>query len=305
MEEYPKDLMELEQAFASEEQCRAYLFGMKWPDGFVCPYCRKEGGWNTKELKIRCKHCRKTTSILAGTLFQDTHKPLVLWFRAIWHITSQKNGASALGLQRVLGLGSYHTAWVWLHKLRRAMVSPERNKLSGIIEIDETYIGSPEHDGKRGRGAGNKVLTVIAVELIDNHMGRVRMSIIESASSEHLHAFIEKAIEHGSTLVTDGWNGYNGIESKGYVRIIQQVKQSDEDTTSLPHAHIIISLLKRWLLGTLQGAWEKEYLAYYLDEYTFRFNRRNSKTRGHLFYRLLENAVLLDPVPLKAIRNHA
>lgn len=304
MKEYPKTLIELEKEFATEEQCRAYLFDLRWPNGFVCPYCGVSGGWHTKELKIKCQHCRRTPSVIAGTIFQDTHKPLVLWFRAIWHVTSQKNGASALGLQRVLGLGSYHTAWGWLHKLRRAMVSPNRDRLSGIIEIDETYIAASEHGGKRGRGTENKALVVLAVEIKDNCMGRVRMKMIQSASSEQLHAFIAEAIEPGSTLITDGWDGYNGIQSKGYCRNIQQSGKKDGDANALPHIHIIISLLKRWLLGTLQGAWNQDYLAYYLDEYTFRFNRRNSKSRGLLFYRLMENAIRVDPVPVYVIRSH-
>jgi len=302
MKEYPVNLMEFEKEFSTEEQCRAYLFGLRWPNGFVCPYCGGEKGWQTGEMKIKCQRCRRSTSVIAGTIFQDTHKPLTLWFRAIWYVTSQKNGASAMGLQRILGLGSYHTAWTWLHKLRRAMVRPGRDKLSGRVEVDETYIGAPEKDGKRGRGTSNKALTVIAVEVVDQKPGRVRMAIINSASSEELHAFIEETVEKGSTIVTDTWRGYNGIEAKGYTREIQPVPRLEGEEKSLPHVHIVISLLRRWLLGTLQGAWSKEYFAYYLDEFTFRFNRRNANSRGLLFYRLLQNAVQLEPVTIRDIQ---
>lgn len=162
------DLMEFEQVFRTEDQCRAYLFDLRWPNGFDCPHCGGSEYWQTAERKIKCQSCRKTTTVIVGTIFQDTHKPLTLWFRAIWYVTSQKNGASAIGLQRILGLGSYHTAWTWLHKLRRAMVCPGRDKLSGYVEVDEAYIGAPEQHGKRGRGTDNKALTVFAVEVNDH-----------------------------------------------------------------------------------------------------------------------------------------
>ena len=218
-------------------------------------------------------------------------------------MTSQKNGASAMGLQRILGLGSYHTAWTWLHKLRRAMVRPGRDKLSGTVEVDEAYIGAPEHGGKRGRGTENKAPTVFAVEINDNKIGRIRVGIVDSASAEDLHPFIEESIEKGSVIVTDGWSGYSGIEVKGYTRVIEQADKQADDTKVLPHVHVVVSLLKRWLLGTLQGAWSRDYFAYYLDEFTFRFNRRNSKSRGMLFYRLLQNAVQVDPVTKRDIQS--
>ena len=296
------NLMEFEKEFSTEEQCQEYLFRLRWPDGFVCPYCGGDKAWHTGEMKLKCQSCKRSTSVKAGTIFQDTHKPLTLWFRAIWYVTSQKNGASAMGLQRILGLGSYNTAWTWLHKLRRAMVRPDRDKLQGRVEVDETMIGAPETDGKRGRGTSNKALTVIAVEVVGRKLGRIRMNNVESASASDLHMFIENSIEKGSTIITDGWSGYSGIEMKGYMREIHIANKQTGDDTVLPHVHIVASLLKRWLLGTLQGAWSKEYFAYYLDEFTFRFNRRNSKSRGMLFYRLLQNAVQIEPVTRHDIR---
>lgn len=287
------NILELEENFKTEEQCRDYLFELRWPEGFVCPRCKYPDCWQINEQKYKCRGCGYQTTVIAGTIFQGTHKPLALWFRAIWYVTSQKNGASALGIQRVLGLGSYRTAWTWLHKLRRAMVRPGRDKVGGNVEVDEAYIGGVEENGKRGRGTENKVLVAIAAEVNDGKLGRIRMKVIQDASSASLHRFIEDVVNKGSTVVTDGWGGYSGIETKGYTRTIKTQKGSTEKM--LPHVHTVVSLLKRWLLGTLQGACSEEHMAYYLDEFTFRFNRRKSKSRGLLFYRLLQNAVQIEP----------
>ena len=159
MEDYPENQLEFADRFSSEEACRTYLFSMRWPYGFKCPQCGNANTWPTSRHEYRCKECNLQTSVTAGTIFHKTRKPLRLWFLAMWNVTSQKYGANALGLQRVLGLGSYHTAWEWLHKLRRAMVRPEREKLSGLVEVDETYIGGAK-TGKRGRGATGKALVV-------------------------------------------------------------------------------------------------------------------------------------------------
>lgn len=289
------DLMEFEKEFSTEEQCLAYLLKLRWPNGFVCPRCGVIGkAWPIGDTRYKCASCRFMTTVIAGTIFQGTRKPLTLWFRAIWYITSQKHGTSALGLQKVLGLGSYETAWTWLHKIRRAMIRPGRDKLQGKIEVDEAYIGSPGEGGKRGRGAENKVLVAVAVEINEGIIGRSRMSVISSASSENLHLFVENTVESGSTIVTDGWSGYNGLSDIGYGQEIRK-RKSEDDESLLPHVHTVISLLKRWLLGTLQGSCSKEHFGYYLDEYCFRFNRRKSKSRGMLFYRLLQNAVQLQP----------
>jgi len=228
-------------------------------------------------------------------MFHDTRKPLKDWFVAIWWVTTQKYGASAQGLQQILGLKSYQTAWTWLHKIRAVMVSPQRIKLSGVVEVDETYIGGDEIGGKRGRGAGNKVLVCVAVELKGKKPGRARISLIADASKESLHGFICTNIATGSKLITDDWSGYHGIESSGYDREVHVQSKSKSDDELLPHVHLVVSLVKRWLLGTHQGAVEKKHLQAYLDEYVFRFNRRTSAKRGLLFYRLLENAMTVSP----------
>lgn len=302
MIDYPMDLVEFEKEFQTESQCRAYIIRLRYRNGkFTCPLCGSTKSYPVKETFYECAQCGHQESILSGTLFQDTHKPLRLWFRAIWYITSQKNGTSALGLQRILGLGTYKTAWLWLHKLRRAMARPGRDKLSGRVEVDEAYIGGPERGGKRGRGVEKKVLAAIAVETDEGKVGRMRIAVIPDLTSVTLHGFIENTVEKGSVIVTDGWRSYNGISGKGYSH---EVITAGEQEAMLPHVHTIISLIKRWIMGTLQGSCSKEYLAYYFDEFTFRFNRRKSKSRGLLFYRLLENAVQLEPVTREMIVSH-
>lgn len=227
-----------------------------------------------------------------------------MWFRAMWYVTSQKNGASALGLQRVLGLGSYETAWTWLHKLRRAMVRPERERLGGWVEVDETVVGGLEA-GVAGRQTLTKELVAIAAEVDGPGIGRIRMRRIADASAASLHAFIGDSIEPGSTVHTDGWQGYAGLEGKGYDHEVSKVRgRRKEASRLLPRVHRVASLLKRWLLGTHQGAVAPQHLPYYLDEFTFRFNRRKSKSRGKLFYRLMQQAVRTAPVPYDSLVQH-
>jgi hypothetical protein len=204
MEEYPRNVMDLEKQFSTEEACRNYLFRLRWPDGFVCPRCQTRGNWNTTRDRLTCCQCQHQTTVTAGTIFHDTHKPLMMWFRAVWHITSQKNGASAISLQNELGLGSYSTAWTWLHKLRRAMVRPGRDRLSGAVEVDETYWGS-EEEGMIGRQTEAKDLIAVAVECTDGKTGRIRMKRIPKASRNILHGFIAEMIEPNSVIYTDGW----------------------------------------------------------------------------------------------------
>jgi transposase-like protein len=239
-------------------------------------------------------------SVTAGTIFQDTRKPLRLWFRAIWHITSQKHGVSALGLQRVLGLTRYETVWIWLHKLRTAMVRPGRDCLGGLVEVDETYIGGEKH-GKRGRGAAGKTLVVVAVEDKSNHLGRIRLRRVANASGASLVPVVQESVAPGSTVRTDGWSGYVGLVSKGYThKVVRQ--DSDVGENLLPLTHRVVALLKRWLTGTHQGAVRPSHLDYYLDEFAFRFNRRASQSRGKLFYRLVQQAIAVDPVTGDNIR---
>ena len=300
MEDYPRTLLEFENKFKTEEECRQYLHKIRWHRGFHCPRCGHSKVWITKRGLYRCASCDFMVSVIAGTIFQDSRLPLRLWFRAIWHIVSQKNGVSGLGLQKVLGLKRYETTWILLHKLRTAMVRPGRERLYGTVEADETYMGG-ERPGKRGRGATNKTMVLIAVEDKGNEIGRIRLQRIDDASANSLIPAIQKNVELGSIVRTDGWNGYNGLIAAGYKHLV--VRQSaDVGENMLPLVNRVASLLKRWLQGTHQGAVQKSHLDYYLDEFTFRFNRRTSRSSGKLFYRLIQQAVAVEPVTGNYIR---
>ncbi len=243
----------------------------------------------------------------AGAIFHRSHLPLRTWFRAIWWVTNQKHGISALGLQRLLGLGSYETAWACLQKLRHAMVRPGRDRLPGEVEVDETYVGGVEPGGGR-RHLGNKALVVIAAQVDGEGIGRIRLRRLPDASSRSLRSFVEEAVEPGATVITDGWEGYEGLKGPGYKHKVRVIGGSGKTASALlPRVHRVASLLKRWLLGTHQGGVSRDHLEYYLDEFTFRFNRRTSRHRGKLFYRLLQQAVSVEPVPfsrLVARRGH-
>lgn len=303
MEDYPRTLLEFEDRFSSEQACREYLFRLRWPDGFRCPRCQHDEPWLRSNGLYECAGCGLQTSVTAGTILQDTKKPLQLWFRAMWHVTSQKYGANALGLQRVLGLGSYRTAWSWLHKLRRAMVRPGRECLAGMVQVDETYIGG-EKPGKRGRGAAGKALVLVAAQVDGSRIGRVRLRQIADASAASLEPAVEQAVESGSIVCTDGWRGYSQLKGLGYIHeVVRRDANIGEDL--LPYCHQATGLLKRWLLGTHQGAVSHEHLDYYLDEFTFRFNRRTSRSRGKLFYRLVQQAAAVEPVPVRSMVKHA
>lgn len=304
MEDYPRTLTEFEARFLTEDACRHYVYQLRWPDGFVCPRCEGRRGWLSERDLVVCAGCGYQASVTAGTIFENTHKPLMLWFRAIWWLTSLKTGASALGLQRVLGLGGYKTAWTWLHKLRRAMVRPGRDRLSGRVEVDETYVGA-EEKGLRGRKTEKKALIVVAAQEDGRRVGRIRMRRIQDASASNLVPFIKESIEPGSVVHTDGWEGYAGLEKKGYQHEVTILARRKEPASELlPRVHHVVGLLKTWLAGTLHGAVSHEHLDYYLDEFTFRFNRRTSRSRGKLFYRMVQQAVQVDPVPYHAMVKH-
>ncbi len=299
MEKYPADMMDFMDMFSDEAACLEYLSIMRWPDGYECQRCGGRDAWKMGSGLYRCRDCRYAGSVISGTLFENTRKPLRLWFQAIWYVVSQKNGVSALGLQKALGPGSYHTAWEWLHKLRRAMVRPGRDRLGGIVEMDETVIGGI-HEGRLGRDDPRKALVLVAAQDTGNGIGRIRLACIPDASGETLLNSTLEMVEPGTTIRTDGWRGYNILSSHGYVHEPCVHKNaSDKDAT--PAAHLVASLLKRWLLGTHQGAVSHEHLPYYLDEFTFRFNRRTSRSRGKLFYRIIEQALQIGPVPAKAL----
>src|ERR1700679_1422372 len=296
---YPVNMMEFMDMFPTEEACMEYLSIVRWPKGYECLRCKSQKHWKTERKLFHCCDCGYEASVTTGTLFQDTHKPLQMWFVAMWHIVNQKNGVSALGLQKALGLGSYHTAWEWLHKLRRAMVHPGRDKLSGLVEVNETFVGGVR-SGKRGRGAEGKSLVLIAAEEIEGKMGRIRLSLLDNAEGQTLAKAIEATVAVGSQIRSDGWGGYGSLLQCGYTHI-PRTHKSTLSGDACPLTHRVAALLKRWLLGTHQGAVSHHHLPYYLDEFTFRFNRRTSRSRGLLFYRLVEGALSAPPVPAKKL----
>jgi transposase-like protein len=294
--DYPRTLTEFDRRFATEEACRQYVVSLRWPDGFRCPRGCSGKAWLTGEAMMHCSDCGHQTSARAGTIFHGSRKPLRLWFQVMWWVVAQKNGASALGLQRVVGLGSYKTAWAWLHKLRRAMVRPGRDQLAGEVEVDETFVGGVEEGGGR-RHVGKKALVVIAAQVDGGGIGRIRMAVVRDSSAASLVPFVRQSIAPGSTVITDGLPSYLSLTQAGYKHRQKVIQGSGKEAdTLLPRVHRVASLLKRWLLGTHQGAVERTHLAYYLDEFTFRFNRRTSRSRGLLFYRLMEQAVHLAPI---------
>ena len=292
MQRFPRNQQAFDTLVASEDACRHYLASIRWADGFVCRSCGHSRAWTLASGLYKCVRCRKQVSVTSGTIFQDTHYPLRVWFQAIWYVTGQKHGASALGLQRVLGLGSYHTAWAWLHRLRRAMVRPGRERLTGTVQVDESYWGG-RRSGKRGRGAGGKSLLLAAVEHSGRRLGRIRLARVSDIGGEALVGTLKLLVEPGSCIETDGLPTYRSLAKAGYRHAVIRADNREE---LLPQVHLVVSLLKRWLLGTHQGAVQESHLDYYLDEFTFRFNRRTSHSRGLLFRRVLEHAVQIEPV---------
>ncbi len=215
--DYPRTLHEFEAWFSTEQGCADYVRRLRWPNGFQCPCCGQQQAWNTARQVRHCTGCGHPTSVTAGTIFEGTRKPLRLWFQAMWYITNQKCGVSALGLKRVLGLGRYQTAWAWLHKLRRAMVRPSRDLLSGRVEVDESSVGG-EEEGGHGRQTETKAMVAIAIEVHSpKGFGRVRLRQVPDVSGPSLIGFIRDVVAPGATVITDGWQGYRGLSTPGYI----------------------------------------------------------------------------------------
>lgn len=298
---YPRSLGEFQAWFRSDADCLDYLEWLRWPQGFACLSCGHDEGWRLGDGRFMCSICGSRTSVTAGTIFDRTRTPLTVWFTACWLFATGKDGVSALSLKRTLEIGSYQTAWAMLHRLRSVLVRPGRECLSGVVEVDETYIGGLEPGLPGGRAHGTKVLTGIAVELRQPRgFGRCRMQPLADASAESLHGFVQDHVEPGTRVITDGWQGYRGLERLGYThepRSQRAARARGEDPGKLlPAVHRVASLAKRWILGTHQGAIDNQHLPGYLNEFAFRFNRRTSRSRGMVFYRVLELAVGHEPV---------
>ena len=294
---FPRTYREFVEMFPDDEACATYLEQLRWPDGFVCPACRMTTiPWRQTRGRLVCPICRHQSSVSAGTIMDKTRTPLTTWFEAGWHVTTAKNGLSAKTLERTLGT-SYRVAWTMLQRYRVAMVRAERERLSGEVEIDETLVGGVEKGGKRGRGT-SKCIVVIAVEVRQpKGFGRVRMRHVPDASGVSLLPFVCDVVVPGAVVLTDGWGGYNDLLDYGYTRKKTVLSSSgDPAHVSMPGVHRVSSLLKRWILGTHQGSILPAHLQSYLEEFTFRFNRRTSRSRGLLFRRLLEQAVVTGPI---------
>ena len=301
--DYPGTWQAFQSWFPDERACREFLARVRWGEKFTCPVCEGHDAWTTARGLWMCRRCGRQTSVTAGTIFHRSHYPLHTWFAAMWFVCAQKNGVSALGLQRVLGFGSYETAWAWLHKLRRAMVRPDRELLGGegvAVELDQTLLGG-RTQGRSGPRYANKAEVVIAVERMHPRgFGRVRMRHIELEDrKQELFDFTRDSIAHGTILYTDGYPPYRDITRRLQLRHepIVLVSSPNPANEMLPAVHRVASLLKRWLAGTFHDGHSFEHLDYYLDEFTFRFNRRTSRARGLLWYRLVQQTVNTDPHP--------
>jgi transposase-like protein len=308
--DYPRSVGELRSWFATDADCVDYLEWLRWPDGFVCPECGQPGGWRLGDGRFRCAACRSATSVTAGTIFDRTRTPLTVWFTACWMFATQKDGISALSLQRALEISSYQTAWAMLHRLRSVLVRPGRERLTGVVEVDETFIGGEEPGLRGGRQKGKKCLVGVAIEVVEpKGLGRCRMTVLADASAGSLHPFVAGHVEPGATVITDAWQGYAGIEGLGYTRDRRSQRaarlRGEDPYALLPGVHRVASLAKRWLLGTHQGSVDDAHLQAYLDEFVFRFNRRTSRNRGLVFHRVLALAVGHQPVRYRDLIVHA
>src|SRR5918912_2206866 len=302
-DDLPEDMPSFLARFGSDERCREYLFEARWPDGLQCAACGHDDAYALRtKIVYECVACRKQHSLLAGTLFEQTKTGLAKWFLAIDLVTSSKGGIAAAELQRQLGFGSYQTAWAWLHKIRKAMVRPDREPLAGRVEADETYVGGPR-PGKRGRGAAGKTPVAGAVEAGQaegRRLGRLRLAVVPDASAASLEGFLGAAVATPAAVATDGWGGCAGLPTKGYAHEPVELGGGDA-ALRLPGIHLVFGLAKRWLLGTHHGAVSRKHLPAYLDEYVFRFNRRTARSISHGFTRLVEQAVRTKPATYRAI----
>ena len=301
---YPRTFEEFLESFATEEDCVTYLASIRWPKGFVCPTCGESKAWCTDRGLWHCQGCQRQTSATSGTVFDGSRKPLRLWFHVMWLMMAQKTGLSAKNLCDTYGFGSYQTAWGWLRKLRSVMIRSGRERLTGRVEVDEAYIGG-QKEGTRGRGAEGKTLILVAVEgEAKQKLGRVRFRCVESVNQKTIDSFATDYVELGSLVITDGLPVYNNLRAIGFDHRPHVVSTGGEVARKeLDHVHLVISLVKRWLRGTHQGAVTPGHLQAYLDEFSFRFNRRLSQHRGKLFYRLMQQAVTTRPPAMKALYN--
>jgi transposase-like protein len=299
---FPRNFEEFLDWFSAEEDCAAYLEWIRWPAGFVCPKCGGTKAWRTDRGLWHCQGCQRQSSVTVGTVFEDSRKPLRLWFHVMWLMMAQKTGLSARNLCDTYGFGSYQTAWGWLQKLRSVMIRSGRERLVGRVEVDEAYVGG-QREGTRGRGAEGKTLVLVAVEgETKKKLGRVRFRCVEAINRDTVESFVRDYVEPGAIVVTDGLSVFDKLGVAGFDHRTHILSTDGEAARKqLDHVHLVISLLKRWLGGTHHGAVAPSHLQAYLDEFSFRFNRRLSQYRGKLFHRLMQQAVTTRPPGVKAM----
>jgi transposase-like protein len=291
--DFPKSLKEFQERFRDEAACRAYLAACRWPEGYRCGRCGHSEAFGLAQRQLwQCKSCGYQTSVTAGTVLHRTRMPLNLWFWAAYLVTTHTPGLSALQLRRQLGIDSYETAWAMLHKLRRAMVRPEREALKEKVEVDEVYIGGPEAGLKGGRQLVDKVLVAGAVEVRGRGSGRVRLQVVPDASAPSLTGFVAANVEPGAVVLTDGWGAYAPLRRMGYRHRPKTQGPPERAAKILPRVHRVFGNLQTWLRGTHHGVGD-QHLQAYLDEFTFRFNRR--RTPMAAFQTLLGLATVHGP----------
>ena len=293
--DFPKTLPEFEEAFPDDDACREFLIRIRWGDRPRCGRCGEKQMWGLKNGLFECSRCGYQTSVTAGTQLHGTRKPLKLWFRAMWEMVARRNGISAKDLQRILGLGSYETAWVWMHKLRRCMIRADREPLDGKVDIDDGYVGGKSH--RRGRGT-DKAAVVVAAE----HHGRIRMEHSPDLNGKCISSFAQRNLSTTTHVITDGFVIYGpGSLSPRTVEHQQQKALLRKGIDPMQRCHWPISLLKRWWIGTHHGAISNKHLQAYIDEHEFRYNRRMTHGPGRLVARLLQNLVSIPQLTMGQI----
>jgi len=297
--DFPRSLKEFQERFADEARCRAYLAACRWSEGYRCVRCGHSEAFDLARRRLwQCKSCSHQTSVTAGTALHRTRMPLSLWFWAAYLVTTHTPGLSALQLQRQLGIDSYETAWAMLHKLRRAMVRPDREHLKEKVELDEAYIGGTEAGLKGGRQLLAKALVVAAVEVRGKGSGRVRLQVVPDASAPSLTGFVAANVEPGAVVLTDGWGAYAPLRGMGYRHRPKTQGDPARAAKILPRVHRVFGNLQTWLRGTHHGV-GNQHLQVYLDEFTFRFNRR--RTPMAAFQTLLGLASVHGPTTYKML----
>jgi hypothetical protein len=298
LENFPRTADEFECEFGSEEMCWSYLVRARWPEGVRCCKCHSDVVWRLNRNRILECRCGYQMSVTAGTIFHGTRKPLKLWFKAIFYMTALKTGVSAKALSRLLGL-TYKVAWAWLHKLRAVISARPKEPLRGKVEVDEAYVGGQE-EGLHGREHGDKSVVLVAAEDRGLPTGRVRLQVVPDASAASLTPAVTSNVETGATIRTDGWLGYARLTRNDYAHLVEKAGRKNAAKV-FPHVHRVISLLKRVLLGTYQGAVGKVHLQAYLDEFAFRLNRRRCRFVTGIARSLLTLAVAANPRPYKTL----